>query len=230
MFVACMLKLRNLKPLAVGSTRAIYQHPHADNLLIKVIRFAGVKKRWRRMSFIKMRRRTGYYHVYFREIKEYIAIKAKYAKHPPWLQRIDGFIDTDRGLGMVVEKLKNRKGQLAQNLKYIITENGLSPRIRKQLDRFVQSIRRYENVVISDLNLRNILYTYDPKIGDRLVLVDGLGEKLVFPLHSMFGFLNRRNTREHIRRLDTYVDQAVSRHKLKVQKMQKARKVRKARI
>ena len=223
-----MLKLRNLKPLAVGSTRAIYQHPHAEDLLIKVIRFSGVKKRWRRMSFVKMRRRTGYYHVYFREIKEYIAVKARYTKHPPWLQRIDGFVDTDRGLGMVVEKLKNREGKLAQNLKYIITENGLSPKIRKLLDRFIQSIRRHEDVVLSDLNLRNILYTYDSKTGYRLVLVDGLGEKLVIPLHSMFGFLNRRNTREHIRRLDTYVDQAVSKHRQKVQKMKKVRKLRKA--
>lgn len=203
------VQLKNSTRLAEGNTREIYQHPHANHLLIKVMRFHMIDRRWGYRKYLMRRSRYRYYQVFHREIETYLAIKAKNVEHPYWLRRIDGFVDTDLGLGMVVEKLTDRDGKLAPTLPRMIAEGRFTDEIRNQFEMLLQAVSKCEGVTIARLRPKDVVCAHDPVRGYRLVLVDGLGDHVLVPLRKMFAFLNRRHLRKRLLRLKYLVDQAV---------------------
>jgi hypothetical protein len=194
--------LRDTTPIAVGHKREIFQHPHDDSLLIKIIPEHKLKKAWKPLTaLLRMRNwRPGAYHVFHREIGEYICLHSINAQPSPAVQPIIGLVETDRGLGMVVEKLTDERGNMALPLKRLIQETGFSEQFRYEVERLRDELLR-TGIVLNKLNTRNILYAYDEMHGKRFVIIDGLGRARRLPLQSWSRAFNRYYTRKQFRRL-----------------------------
>jgi hypothetical protein len=198
-----MLNLAQLTPLAIGNVRAIYQHPQHADLLIKVIRAEAIARRWDAPGqWLKRLPRARHYSGFVRELKEYIAIQARYPQGVPPLARMTGIVETDLGLGLVCEKVVAPDGSMAPSLHAIYLRNGgASDWTDAALENLLADLLRY-NVIVGDLHAGNIVFGSDSRGGERhLVLVDGFGEKNVLPRNSMSRWLNQRNTRRLYRRL-----------------------------
>lgn len=196
-----MLVLATQKPLALGHQRAIYQHPDAPRLLVKVMRPESVAKRWEAPGrWIKRLPRARQYVSYLREIKEFIATSTRADANAP-LARVAGLVDTDRGLGLVYEKVLAADGALAPTLFACWKRCGGEPRwARAALATFRDALLR-NDVIVGDLNAANVVYGRDSRGGPRLLMVDGFGEKSVIPLCSMSRRFNRHAIRRRYRRL-----------------------------
>lgn len=187
-------------PLAGGGFREIYQHPGEADLLVKVLRPAAAGK-----APMGALRRYGIYTQYVREIREYLAVRARNPECPAILQKCYGFVDTSRGLGMVVEKLSGGDGKLAPNIATVARTGGISSRLWELCKGFYEEVRRHD-LVIGDLNPRNIVWAVEGG-RDRLVLVDGLGEKTFIPLRSFSRAYNRYQIERNIRRSELRIMQ-----------------------
>jgi hypothetical protein len=192
------LALADRTPLAKGSLRNLYQHPGNDDLLIKVMT-KRASRRWTTKMGVKVRRRFGIYTDFAREITELLATRSRHAAHPPMLERVVGFVDTDFGLGLIVEKVRGRDGTLARSLHDIVWREGLSDALRERIEELRHGITDAE-IITGDMNKKNILHAFDGT-RDYLVLVDGIGEKSPFRFNAISRYLNRRTNRRHFRQL-----------------------------
>lgn len=204
-----MLRLKQTQPIISGSNRHVFQHPDNEGWLVKVIRtdFLGnhlesgtgkytKNKRGRSYTF---QRRHGVYTSFIRELDEYFAVRARHKEHIPYIQQVFGIVETDFGLGLVVEKLRGRDGRLASTLISLVRSHGFTGEIRAKFNEYIDAIVRH-NIITTDFNPRNIVYGIDEKHGERLVLVDGLGEKALIPVNKFSRYINRRsNLRRSLR-------------------------------
>ena len=107
-----VIELGNRVPIASGSTRDVYLHPNDDSLLIKVVPAGVIERRYvRGRAWYKTPRRYRHFMTYLREVREQIALRAQTKAHPPSLQKIVGFADTDLGFEtlLAMEKRIARK-------------------------------------------------------------------------------------------------------------------------
>lgn len=197
-----MLELADLAPLITGNVRAVYQHPLHAELLVKVIHSDALERRWGRGRWWKRLPRTLQYTGFARELKEYIALRARAPDALAPVARMVGIVDTDLGLGLVSEKVVDRDGRLAPSLHAICRGRSATPDwAETALARFLDELLRC-NVIIGDLHAGNIVHGSDSRGGEpRFILVDGFGEKNVVPFNSMSRWRNRRHTEHQYRRL-----------------------------
>jgi hypothetical protein len=182
-------------PLAAGGFCEIYQHPHQEDVLVKVLRPSAMAQQPER-PFGGLRH-YGRYARYARELREYLAVRARTAECPDILQTCYGFVDTDRGLGLVVEKLTGSDGDLAPNVAAVARTRGINTRLWELCEGFYAEVRRHQ-LVISDLDPVNMVYAANGG-RERLVLVDGLGERTLIPLRTFSRAYNRYQTERSIR-------------------------------
>jgi hypothetical protein len=196
------LRLGTATPLAVGQVRAVYQHPHNHNELIKIVRAEIVASRWGgRGRWLKRLPRVLHYVGYLRELKEYIAARARAPGIDPPIARMIGVIDTDLGLGLVTEKVVDADGALAPTLAAMYEKSrGFTPAIDAALAAFLDGLLAC-NVIVGDMHAWNIVYGSDSRGGPRFVMIDGFGEKHFIPLASMSRGVNVRNTHRLYRRM-----------------------------
>lgn len=196
------LQLSSATPLAVGHLREVYQHPSADDCVVKVMRADVVEARWGPGGrWIKRLPRARQYTGYVRELKEYIAAQARDAPGTAPIARMVGLVDTDLGLGLVSEKVRDGDGGLAPTLAATyLRERGFSAAIEAALARFATDLLAF-NVIVGDLHAWNIVHGSDSRGGPRLVLIDGFGEKHVLPRSSMSRHVNAWNTRKLMQRM-----------------------------
>ena len=136
-----LLELSAATPLAVGHLRSVFQHPlHADEL-IKIMRADVVASRWNRPDrWLKRLPRTRHYIGYLRELKEYIAARARAPHAEPPIARMIGLAETDLGLGLVSEKVVDADGALAPTLAALYgKERGFTAIMEQGLAAFLQA-------------------------------------------------------------------------------------------
>lgn len=194
------LQLKAAKPVVTKRRKYIFEHPHDERLLIKVVRKEGTYRKWGLRKYYKRWRRGSVYFDFIRVLKEYILIRASSEGHVPSIPRVFGLIDTDLGLGLVVEKISAPDGRLAPSLIAIVREGGLTADIRERLDALMHELIQH-NVVINDLGLTNLVYADDGIGKGRFVLIDGFGDRTYIPIYSMSKILNRWNALRKYRRL-----------------------------
>jgi hypothetical protein len=100
-------KLSAQKPITGGGEKHIYQHPENLDLLIKIWRqkhFYSVKTR--HPVFFKFMRLPRY-SALLNEIAEHLALREE-EKDARFIQTITGFVDTDIGMGLVVEPVREK--------------------------------------------------------------------------------------------------------------------------
>jgi len=190
-----LLHLSGLSPLAKGRMRLVYEHPLDRGLLIKVIRPDVIEERWGAgAAWYKRKRRYGRYISYLREIQEYLAAYARHGRSLPFAQKITGLVETDLGLGLVMEAVRDETGGLAPPLTELLIRDTFD-----EQEFFVQMLESDLNV--ADLNTGNLVYVGSPGKKGRFVLIDGLGVATALPLKSFSSWLNRRSKLGRIARL-----------------------------
>jgi hypothetical protein len=208
-----MLALTSLTPIATGRLRFVFRHPAQPHLLVKIIRRDVADERQSRRWYKRLAR-TGPYSVYLREIREYLAARARHPDAAVPLVGIVGLVETDLGLGLVQEAVLGDDGALAPTLRDLVLRDGLTPAIESALAAFVEALLRHD-VIVGDMHPGNIVYGFDAHGGSRFVLVDGFGEKNVLPYCSWSPWLNARHTRQRYavlrRKLDKLLTERASR-------------------
>lgn len=194
--------LSGAQPLARGRCRAVYRHPENPRWLIKIIRPDGPPHD----PWYKARRRYGPFLPTLRELKEFLSIHARRPEDQALIENIVGFVQTDFGLGFIVEMLSGPAGDPAPTVAALVGRGGFGPAERSALDTFF--IRLMDSsLIVGDLHLRNVVYAHDARTGEsRFVLVDGIGDKLLIPFNTMSRTFNRWTKRRRIRRMRDAVD------------------------
>jgi len=206
-FVTRTFVLSDRKPLASGSTRAVYVHPEDQDLLIKVMRADIIEKRYGTgRPWYKRQRRYRHFISYLREVREEIALRAQCGgRHPKCLQKVVGFVETDLGLGLVVEAVRAKGGALAVPLPTLISEGRFDGQARAALDDCLAELLELP-VVIGDLHGANLVYAWSEEHGNHFVLIDGVGCKTLIPVNRLSRIINRYSKRRMFERLMAKVD------------------------
>jgi hypothetical protein len=196
------LQLMDKPVLTTGQLRQIFQDPRDPRMLIKVLRADAIERRWGgRARWYKRLPRALHYGGYVRELKEYIAARARKPELDAPIAHVVGIVHTDLGLGLVTEKVQAADGGLAPTLASLYErERGFSNAIERGLAKFLDDLLAC-NVIVGDMHAWNIVYGSDSRGGERFVLIDGFGEKHLIPLASMSHLFNARNTRKLYRRM-----------------------------
>jgi len=204
-----VLQLADRAPLAVGHLRYVFQHPGNRNELIKVMRADAVASRWNRKDrWAKRLPRTRHYIGYLRELKEYIAARARSTHGEPPIARMIGLVETDLGLGLVSEKVVGVDGSLAPTLAAIYERRGFTPELDRALAAFLDGLID-SNVIVGDMHAWNIVFGSDSRGGPRLIMIDGFGEKHAIPISSMSRAVNRYRTKRLYRRMIAQLERLV---------------------
>jgi PhoP regulatory network protein YrbL len=205
------IKLGGRVPVASGSTRDVYVHPDDASLLIKVVPAGVIEKRYvRGRPWYKTPRRYRHFMNYLREVREQIALRALSSAHPPSVQRIVGFAETDLGFGLVVEAAKDRQGKLAPTLEQLIAEGRFDAAARADLVACLDELIGLP-IVVADLHFRNFVYAWSEERGDHFVLIDGIGCKNLIPLNRLSRLVNRYSKRQRVQYLMSKIDKALAR-------------------
>jgi hypothetical protein len=196
-----MLTLRDRTPIARGHKRFIFQHPSDPMLLVKVMQPDVVEERWGSSNrpWYKTSRRYGQYMSLRRELSEYLAAAVKFPEGVPVLQRFGGVVDTDYGVGVIVEKLVGRDGGMAPTLAKLASRDGVTPELLQKLGQFEAELIKYD-IVVGKLHAHNlVLAVRDGE--ERFVVIDGYGETALIPIHTWSTRINTAHTRSRLRRL-----------------------------
>jgi hypothetical protein len=192
-----LLHLTEATALATGQLRHIFEDPRDPTQLIKVLRADAIERRWGPDApWYKRLPRVRHYTGFVRELKEYIATRARAPERHAPIARMIGLVETDLGLGLVTEKVRGSDGGLAPTLAVLYErERGFSATMERDLARFLDDLLAC-NVIIGDMHAWNIVYGRDSRGDERFVMIDGFGEKHAIPFTSMSLRVNARNTRK----------------------------------
>lgn len=206
---AWLLQLRGREPLARGLVRDVHAHPLRDDALVKVLRADAVERRMRGLrGWLRGLARARQYTVYRRELVEYLALRAQDAPVAP-IARVFGLVETDLGLGQVVERLRGGDGALAPTLEALVKRHGDVDWIRDGVAGLFDAVLRH-GVILSDMNVGNIVHGTGVDGIARFALIDGFGEKNALPLCSMSRAYRSHVTRRLRRRLELQVARLVA--------------------
>jgi hypothetical protein len=134
------------------------------------------------------------------EIGEYVAMYARYGKGLPFLQKVVGFAETDLGLGLVFEAIRDSSGNLARSLSDLLAQKRYTPEVAEALEHFIAQILD-SDVILADLHPANIGYAEKSRLGPHFVMIDGIGLYTLLPFKAISRRLNRRSKLKHIARL-----------------------------
>ena len=182
-------------PVFEGKERRIYAHPDDTELLIKIARAEPLGHH---QSKIPQGHRYGPLANAIGELSDQLAIRSSGVEHPPYLQNIVGFADTDLGLGVVVKALFGKDGAYAPTLYRIVADNKFNSTARTDLEHFLKWVIEAD-VVLNDINARNLVYAHRNG-ASHFVLVDGYGG-VPTPLYRLFPGLQKTSKRRKAKRL-----------------------------
>jgi hypothetical protein len=196
-----IIDLSGVTAPASGSLQHVYPYPGHDGLLIKVVRKDFAESTWTGWrGWFKRRRRLGVLTSAMRTITEHLAMRNAGFFAGRHLQEFVGVVDTSEGLGIVVRALRARDGGYAPTLRSLIEQGRYTPNIEAMLDEFADWLL-HSPLIVGDLHVGNVVLAWDEEHGERLVLIDGMGEKNFIPLNSFFPGLNRANTRDRLKKM-----------------------------
>lgn len=193
--------LKSETPLADGETQIVYQHPDDPTLLIKVRKLDKLQRHYDRKlgGMIGYKRLYGRHTTWRRELDHYFSVCLRLGYRPQFLQEYLGVVDTDLGLGMVVRRVADRSGSLAPTLRQVINRTGLTGDLRAK----VQELSRQMNelrISSNDISVRNIVYGWNERAKDHLVLIEGLGVNTFIPVARYSNYFNVRSNNRHFAR------------------------------
>lgn len=186
---------------ASGSLQHVFACPGRDDLLIKVVRKDFAESRWTGWrGWLKRRRRLGVLTTALRTITEHLAMRNAGLFPGRHVQEFVSVAETSEGIGIVVRALRGRDGDYAPTLRTLLEQGRFTRETQALLDEFAEWLIG-SPLIVGDLHVGNVVLAWDEEHGERLVLIDGMGEKNLVPLNTFFPALNRANTRDRLRRM-----------------------------
>ncbi len=178
------LKLSGLTPFGSGGKRDCFVHPEVKGLCVKVARVGREPDSLYRKAPWLRRWRKGV-HGFDENHQDYQALQALESLGDPsvWnhLPRCFGWIDADRGRGLVIELLRDADGLISRSfLDYLWTE-GYDERAQTAVEEFAEFWQSHA-IPSRSLLLDNIVAQVRGNGTMRLVLIDGLGDNEFIPL------------------------------------------------
>lgn len=191
-----MIIFKDTEPLTKGHNRLVFQHPDHHDLLIKVVSEEFMERRFGpKAKWYKKNRRARQFVSYIREVQEYLVSRA-YSEHASeYFQKIEGFAETDHGLGLVIKAVRGPDGNLAPTLASLILAGKFDSKLKVDLETTLEKILE-SHIAVSDLNLGNFVHD-----GERFVLIDGFGNNNPIPFKTLSKRLNRRSKLGRFKRL-----------------------------
>lgn len=194
-----MLKLKYSRPLFVGGTRYCFQHPAHANRCVKVLRpdRTGAARKVLRKDF-KRHLPARFLDDQRKEIKAYRELLTR-ASETLWryVPRYHGTEETDMGVGIVTQLMRNADGSWPKNLEQILVD-GTTPELEAGIEEFTTAVGELR-ILSRDLLPHNIVAVKE-ETGYRVMLVDGIGNAELIPLSTWSGFFAKRKTQRKIRR------------------------------
>jgi hypothetical protein len=159
--------------ISEGSVHFIYHHPNHNGAIIKIRKITLKKKPSLRFSKITLHNYREYFYLY----KTYILATARSNIAPSYIATPMGFINTNQGVGFVMEKISDKNGDMSKSIRDLLNTKSVTLiEINKKMDELFNSIKK-DKAFFHDLSLDNICAERD-NFGNiiRLVIVDGIGE------------------------------------------------------
>jgi len=171
--------------LAKGNDRYVFQHPHDSQLLIKVV-IPGIVK-------YKSKVREVY-----RDVKE---CKPKNPTDSLYIQKIEGLVETNRGVGQVIVKECDEHSDIAPTLYQLALNKELDAGKLQKLNAFLAWFVT-TGVIINSLHCKNIVYAWDSARQEyRFKVIDGFGDKTLFQLSKLSGVIRDKNKLKCLKRM-----------------------------
>lgn len=180
-------QLDQLQPLGQGGYKIVYQHPTEHDKAIKIMnpnRFTADGE-WAHLKGFKRTHAQGPYKQFRREILQYLQLCKNHYRQNRFQFPVEtpyGLVQTNKGLGLVVEKIVSPTKQ-GVTLAKLCQTHQFTEQHAKALDQFFNDCCEL-HIVYNDVNIEGIMYTETRSNQPEFVLVDGMGEKL-FNLSSM---------------------------------------------
>lgn len=171
--------------LAKGNDRYVFQHPHDSQLLIKVV-IPGIVK-------YKSKVREVY-----RDVKE---CKPNNQTDSLYIQKIEGLVETNRGVGQVIVKECDEHSDIALTLYQLALNKELDAGKLQKLNAFLAWFVS-TGVIINSLHCKNIVYAWDSARQEyRFKVIDGFGDKTLFQLSKLSGVIRDKNKLKCLKRM-----------------------------
>ncbi|MCA0926811.1 YrbL family protein [Ruegeria profundi] len=175
-----MIDLSGLTPLRESRNYKIFQHPEIEGALLKVRVDESIRKhavpRYAEWRYGNLRQ-------WNREANEYLAALHRGCPEIERLARFMGYAPTSSGPALVVEKLTGPDGKLATTLHAeklaVRKDKAATQRLRDEFLELMDDLERGQ-IVVGDMGFENIVRAQER--GGKLVVIDGLGERVMFPL------------------------------------------------
>ncbi|TQO08172.1 UNVERIFIED_ORG: PhoP regulatory network protein YrbL [Citrobacter freundii] len=171
--------------LARGNDRYVFQHPQDSNLLIKIVisDIANYKSKLREV---------------FRDLKE---CKPGHQTDSLYMQKIEGLVETNKGLGQITVKECDEHGNIAQTLYQLALKKELDDSKLQKLNAFLAWFVSTK-VIINSLHCKNIVYAWDNERQDyRFKVIDGFGDKTFFQLSKLSQSVRDKNKIKCLKRM-----------------------------
>lgn len=194
-----MIVVDDLKFLGQGTQKLVYEYPGDSHKVIKIMRPENATADGGRANqhHLRSHRSQGIYRQFRREILQYLQLcKNSYSTNNfifP-IETVYGFIATNKGLGLVTEKITSSDGN-SLTLEHLIINKAFGEKQKEALNIFFDECCEY-HVVFGEVNIGGIMYTEHRQGRPEFVLVDGIGEKLIIPFRAMSKTINARNIRK----------------------------------
>ncbi|WP_052502698.1 YrbL family protein [Halarcobacter anaerophilus] len=145
--------------IAKGGERACYIHPEDNTKVIKILYTQGIHNNQNRLEYIYM---------------NYLKKKEKNLSH---LTNCYGFIKTDKGEGLVFDRVLNYDKTPAKSFRYMVANKILSLEEQKILINELKEYLEKNQILFVDTSLTNIFCPEIKKGKYKLIIVDGIGAK-----------------------------------------------------
>ncbi len=175
-----MIDLSGLTPLRESRNYKIFQHPELEGELLKV-RIDEPERKHVLPRYSEWR--YGNLRQWNREANEYLAALNRGCPEIERLARFAGYAPTSLGPAIVVEKLTGPDGGLAPTMQSELVAFKNDQSARKRLHQeFMELLDDLERgqIIVGDMGFENIVRAHER--GGKLVIIDGLGERVMFPL------------------------------------------------
>ncbi|GAA5524472.1 uncharacterized protein YrbL [Microbulbifer aestuariivivens] len=195
-----IIRLSGQQPFAQGGNRLCYVHPADADRCIKVRRpdFTLADRR-RKKGFPKSLKPLSSFDDNREEARVMESLEKRYGDRVfQHVSRCFGFVDTDMGVGLVSEMIRDANGKISQTLKKVIWDEGFTAECRQAVEALTQFW--LDNLVPSrQLLLHNIVVQRDSRGAiERLVVIDGLGSAGLLPSPLLPSFIQRRKIKKKI--------------------------------
>ncbi|MDF7671384.1 YrbL family protein [Orbaceae bacterium ESL0721] len=171
-----MIHLNDKYYVSRGLHRKCYIHPENENRCIKVNYNEGAKE--------ETNREIAYY-------KHLIRRKIAWNS----LAQYYGAITTNEGVGHIFDLIRDEDGQIAKPLEYYVASEELT---KKYYDSLVDSLKNLKTALLKDriitmtIKSKNILfqlYSNNTQQGNRLIIIDNIGNSTFIPVASYIRFM-----------------------------------------